>query len=298
MWESLPVAPGDDAKAEQYNKLRNDAFYPIYQSFTYGETIAVNNALYLKIDDGKVYKASALIYSEDKISNFVGFAKEAGGLNDVKKVQVQGVVSGFSGLIPGIKYFLSDTAGAIGIVPGTYEYQIGIAISSSKLFLLPSLRIPASLFIITDNLRHSNDTLRSLPATVITYTKIKECKLYYDLPTCCIKFKLSFGGLSYSTDRIFARVYRNGTPIGTEFSILRVEYTSYVFTEDFPTLNAVKNDLIQIYGRHKTDNHPQCLLEISDFRFYFDRRIKTIFNWELETPISVKTPVLALNQDP
>ena len=87
-------SPGDEITS---TKLNLDS---VIKDFTYGETIAVNDALYLKASDGKVDKTSAS-YNDERIYNFIGFAKEAGDLNDVKKVQIVGKIEGFSGLTVG-----------------------------------------------------------------------------------------------------------------------------------------------------------------------------------------------------
>lgn len=104
------------------------------QPFIYGENISANDALYLKASDGKVYKTSAS-HNDERIHNFVGFAKESGSNGQIRKVQINGIVRGFSGLTTGVEYFLSDTAGAISITPGTYIKKIGIAISTIGLLI-------------------------------------------------------------------------------------------------------------------------------------------------------------------
>ncbi|MBI5071841.1 hypothetical protein HZB93_03055 [Candidatus Falkowbacteria bacterium] len=105
-----------------------------YRDFTLGETIAVNDALYLKASDGKAWKCDA-DFGDERISNFIGFAKEAGNANDVKKVQTSGKVTGLSGLTVGALYYLSGTAGAISATSGTYAKQVGIAVSATTLII-------------------------------------------------------------------------------------------------------------------------------------------------------------------
>jgi hypothetical protein len=80
---------GQNAKASEVNQNFIEALND-YRDFVYGETIAVNDALYLK-SDGKVYKTSAS-YNDERIHNFVGFAKEAGTSGQTKKVQIAGIV--------------------------------------------------------------------------------------------------------------------------------------------------------------------------------------------------------------
>ena len=144
---------GTKARAAKVNRNFKEALND-YRNFTYGETIAVNDALYLKAADGKVYRASAS-FGDERIHNFVGFAKEAGALNDVKKVQIGGKVSGFSALTIGSDYYLSNTAGAIDVVEGTNKIVIGIAVSTTELLMFQGVRKKyvddASLFSVYGN---------------------------------------------------------------------------------------------------------------------------------------------------
>lgn len=87
-----------------------------------------------RTEEGKIYKTSAL-YGNESIQNFIGFAKEAGVLDEIKKVQTGSKVSGFAGLTIGAEYFLSNTTGAISATPGTYVKEIGIAISLTEIFI-------------------------------------------------------------------------------------------------------------------------------------------------------------------
>ncbi|MFA5128582.1 MAG: hypothetical protein WC445_01295 [Patescibacteria group bacterium] len=105
-----------------------------YRDFTLGETVAVNNALYLKASDGKAYKCDA-DFGDERILNFIGFAKEVGNADDVKKVQTSGKVTGLSGLTVGALYYLSATAGAISATAGAYAKQVGIAVSATALLI-------------------------------------------------------------------------------------------------------------------------------------------------------------------
>lgn len=125
---------GDTGTAKKLNQTGK------VEDFPYGETIAINESVYLKASDQKVYKTDAN-FSDERIHNFIGFALEAGIANDVKEVQITGKVIEFSGLIAGSKYYLSNTAGATGTPTGTYKKEIGIAVSTTELLI----RIPEVL---------------------------------------------------------------------------------------------------------------------------------------------------------
>lgn len=98
---------------------------------TYGETLAVNDAVYLKVSDGKVYKTNA-----DDIStlNFVGFAKTVGASG---VIQTKGVVGGFTSLTVGGIYYLSGGTGTGTIITTapTNGIIVGEAISATQILI-------------------------------------------------------------------------------------------------------------------------------------------------------------------
>lgn len=142
--------------ADDINKNFTEALND-YRDFVYGETIAVNDALYLKASDGKVYKTNAN-YNDERINNFVGFAKESGTNGQTKKVQIAGKVSGFSGLTTGSTYYLSSNAGLITSVRPANEYRVGIAVSTSSLIIMKGMsqeyldRINSKQFILGETI--------------------------------------------------------------------------------------------------------------------------------------------------
>lgn len=70
-----------------------------------------------------------------RANQFIGFATEAISANSSGIVQMSGIVSGFSNLTPGSTYYLSNTSGLISISAGSQSRKIGIAISSSQIFI-------------------------------------------------------------------------------------------------------------------------------------------------------------------
>ena len=129
---SITKVAGEELPASELNQLLIEALND-YRDFTLGENISANIPVYLKASDSKIYKTSSAA-DDEKIHSFVGILKEAGSTNDVKKVQVSGKVVGLSGLTAGQKVYLRDTAGEYGAI-GTYEKQIGIAISTTSIIL-------------------------------------------------------------------------------------------------------------------------------------------------------------------
>lgn len=71
----------------------------------------------------------------NRYSAFIGFANASVSGNTSVTVVVGGVVSGMSGLAQGQQYYLNDTAGTIGVSPGTNTRKVGIAISTTQLLI-------------------------------------------------------------------------------------------------------------------------------------------------------------------
>lgn len=89
---------------------------PVYQNKTDNEFYACD------ANDATKYK-------------FLGFAISNSTDGVAISVQFSGVVSGFSALDEGEKYYVQDTVGTIGTTPGTQEILVGVAISQTELFI-------------------------------------------------------------------------------------------------------------------------------------------------------------------
>lgn len=66
---------------------------------------------------------------------FLGFASAAISLNATGLFLTNGIATGFSGLIPGVQYYLNNTAGTIGTAAGTNSRKVGIAMSATTLLI-------------------------------------------------------------------------------------------------------------------------------------------------------------------
>lgn len=66
---------------------------------------------------------------------FLGFAISNGTDGAAMTVQLSGIVSGFTGLAEGEKYYVQDAVGTIGTSIGTYEVLVGIAISETEILI-------------------------------------------------------------------------------------------------------------------------------------------------------------------
>jgi hypothetical protein len=95
-----------------------------------GATLPV--PVYQDKTDNEVYACDANDATKYK---FIGFATSNGTDANPIDVQFSGVVGGFSGLDEGQKYYVSDTVGTISNAPGTQEILVGVAISTTELFI-------------------------------------------------------------------------------------------------------------------------------------------------------------------
>lgn len=68
-------------------------------------------------------------------TNFIGFAINSPGAGGSAYVQTDGIVGGFTGLTSGARYYVSDTAGTLSTTIGTYEVYVGIAVSTTQIFI-------------------------------------------------------------------------------------------------------------------------------------------------------------------
>lgn len=105
------------------------------KSVTAGETI--NGAttpvpVYQDKSDFEFYACDA---NDTTKMKFLGFAVSNGTNGNSMTVQFTGIVSGFSGLTRGEKYYATDTAGAISTTAGTQEILVGIAISATEIMI-------------------------------------------------------------------------------------------------------------------------------------------------------------------
>lgn len=82
---------------------------------------------------GKIAKASA--GSATSSDSFIGFASAAISSMASGSVITDGLVTGLSGLSIGVKYYLSDTAGAISSTVGTVTRKVGISTSATTLLV-------------------------------------------------------------------------------------------------------------------------------------------------------------------
>ena len=110
---------------------------------------------------------------------------------------------------------------------------------------------------VGDNLCVSADTERETDSA--TYVKLKEITVYRP-GSYRIKFDLYSGPAAL--DPSYGRIYKNGSPVGTERSKTKGKWETY--SEDFSGI--AKGDLIQLYAKTEDDIHPA---KVRNFRIYY-----------------------------
>lgn len=105
---------------------------------TAGETLAEDEAVYLKISDGRWWKADAdsASTSENVIRGITRGAAANAGDSIINGITIFGEHE-MTGLTANTKYYFSDTAGAISTTPGTKEVTFGYATSTTKIYVFP-----------------------------------------------------------------------------------------------------------------------------------------------------------------
>jgi len=107
---------------------------------TSGEALAINDIVYLKESDARWYKVDADLTATFDTLQLAVNKTTAAGAGVTIQIAISGPVSGFAGLTPGAKYYLSNTSGAITTTPGTNSVFVGWALTSTILLFDPILK--------------------------------------------------------------------------------------------------------------------------------------------------------------
>jgi hypothetical protein len=84
---------------------------------------------------GRAYKTQFGSFSESyDVQRHAGFVSKAAGDGEEVEIQTARVMTGFSGLTPGAKYYISGTAGGITTGTGTARF-VGVALSATTLLI-------------------------------------------------------------------------------------------------------------------------------------------------------------------
>ncbi len=139
----MPIVAGQDILASDVILLKQ-------KTLTAGETINGDTlpvAVFQNTSDNEIYACDG-----DDIAKleFIGFAISNGtDTNDID-VQIGGVISGFTGLSEGERYYVQDNK-TIGTSIGTFEVLVAIAISETELLIFKdSMQFRGSVSVDTD----------------------------------------------------------------------------------------------------------------------------------------------------
>lgn len=106
-----------------------------FAQLTAGETIngaTTPTPVAVVTSDAKVYICNTTDAAKLK---FAGFAVSNAVADDPINVQASGVVAGLTGLAPGKNYYV-QADGTIGVAPGSYVIQVGLALSTTELAII------------------------------------------------------------------------------------------------------------------------------------------------------------------
>jgi hypothetical protein len=121
---------GDGATPSATNKYITQNRQMVAGETINGATLPV--PVYQNKTDNEFYACDA---NDNTRYKYIGFATTDGTNGNPIRVQFSGVVSGFTGLQEGEKYYVQDTVGTIGTSIGTQEILVGIAISETELLI-------------------------------------------------------------------------------------------------------------------------------------------------------------------
>ena len=253
---------GDDLKDSGGNVLEDE---DVKNTVTKNAGETINGAtlpvpVYINSSDSEAYKTDADASGKLK---FFGFAITNSTDGNSIKIQVTGVVGGFSGLTVDAIYYLSTTAGEItATAPSSLAIPVAQSISATEIVILEK---PLGALGAGDNLIASANTKRGTTNT--TYTKIKEVEIT-EAGTYRVAFDLRTDN---GSDLAYGRVYKNAVAHGTENSTLSTGSggnPNQNFSED---LDFAAGDLCQLYIKATSPS----TAEADDFRIYVGAR-KTI----------------------
>ena len=174
--------------------------------------------------------------------------------------------------------------------PGVHRWTAGRLLEGAGAGADPTeIAVPVvstTTFIISDALRNYNDAEKT--TTSSTYVKLKETKLNANLSACRVKFDLKSSAAGVY---VYAKIYKNGTAIGTDIERSTDTYATY--SQDFYSF--VANDLIQIYAHQAYDT---ATAYVQNFRLCYTKNITAIAGDTLETALTTTTAISTTNQDP
>jgi len=246
-----PHLSGDKVTASEY--LLTD----MIDNQTSGEALSGATTpvpVFIQQSDGKVYNSDA---NDTTKLLFDGFAIETvAGADLTVAIQFEGIVTGFTGLTKGDKYYVQDD-GIIGTTKGATELLVGVAISTTEIKIMKE-EYEVWQTTPSDILRQSADTERSECGT--SYVKVKEITIRVS-GIMRMKFDLKKNGIGTG----FGQIFKDGVAFGSEQS----EAAGGAYVTKSQDLKVVTGELIQLFLKDSSADGGSCTFA-ENFRLYFD----------------------------
>lgn len=168
----------------------------------------------------------------------------------------------------GAIYYVNSAGEMAALAPGTSGYYLKTqGAGNNPIWDTLTVEETQNPIIASETLRHSNDAEKSLCND--SWTKVKEIKINCSEPiTGPLRIKFDLRGQT-GNETCYGRIYRNGSPVGTERSTNSTSWTT--FSEDIDGWQ--DNDLIQLYIRIFPAD---ALMYARNFRIYGDADYKKI----------------------
>ena len=268
---------GTSATFNQYFHLVNNTLDDISDGSSFKKVTGVNTSNQItetSIADDSIstpkLQANSVTANEINVSQLSAISADLGAITagTITLPDSGWIKGGQTGYDTGTGFFL-------GYDTDAYKFSIGdsdenkLTWDGSELFVKGN--IAWIEVVASDDLRHSNDTLKSTTST--TPVKLKEIKMNNDLPAMRIKFDIRRNTTSSSCGgNVYGQIYKNGQAWGTQQSWANLDWTT--FSEDFTDIK--KNDLIQLYAWSEYGSSDTCddIAEVQNFRIYYTRQFK------------------------
>lgn len=322
--DALAINAGQVDGIEGAELLQRDGSIPLTSDWDAGNKEITANQFralaggHIRLGEG--INKLRIVYDSDEIAKILGVSNNIAGLKIAKAI-----IGAFelNSLVANNKVPDSDKLG--GVVASSYalttrklddfgepDDNIDLNVSISRHGLFPKLSNNYQEFLggtgqwkklvsssgiavyilskASTTTRNSNDTERTTSDP--SYVKIKETKLGEPTGKMKIYFELKISNASYTA---YAKIYKNGSPIGYEQS---TSSTSYVpFSQNLGGFDS--QDLIQIYA-YRSPAGGAHLASVRNLRFQYDRAITKFGDWEIATPITTvsQTAFSMQHQDP
>lgn len=204
------------------------------RSITAGETINGSTTpvpVYQNKTDFEFYACDA---NDTGKLKFLGFGITNGTDGNSMTVQFSGIVTGFTGLTRGEKYYVQDTTGTIGTSIGTYEVLVGVAISTTELLIQKGQRRAAGSADISATTASGSNAITCgfRPSKIRIHAALFDSTNYSTMSAIWVNGSMTGYGLNGGLPNVTtsARFYDGGGTSYLDFTITSVTDTGFTIT--------------------------------------------------------------------